>query len=52
MSGHERNNVVIAQFTLPAVLEGNTWKYSALRFVVTDTANQFLVQYITQMVRS
>lgn len=42
------NSTIVATFTVPAVYSYTTqdWAYSALRFVVTDQADKFLVQYV------
>ncbi len=46
MSGYERQNHVIAEFRLPAILEHQEWKYSGIHFLVTDTADDFLVRHV------
>lgn len=43
---------VVARFTIPAVYAYDEWKYSALRVVVTDTADKFLMQYLLTLTRS
>ena len=51
MTGRERDNHLVATFTVPAVLAGNEWIYGMIRFIVTDTADNFLVQHIVHTVR-
>ena len=52
----EQTAKTIATLHLPAVINTGDvrkeWEYSAIRFLVTDQANPFLVQYITSVVRS
>ena len=57
---NERTAKVIAVTTMPATVsyEGkdhnciyNSWKHTAMKFVITDQANPFLVQYITHTIR-
>jgi hypothetical protein len=44
---------VIATFIIPAVVNWQKeWQYSALRFVVTDQADERLVQYVLSVCRS
>lgn len=45
---------VVAEFTVPAVYSQikQQWVYSALRFVITEQADKFLVQYVLGVVRS
>lgn len=56
MMGRERQSKVTARFYMPAVLNhshrGADWAYSGIRFVVSDTADKFLVQYVLSTVRS
>jgi len=49
-----REGHVTAQFTMPAVYSylKQEFVYSALRFVITDKADKFLVQYMLGIVRS
>ena len=48
---NERTAKVIGVGTMPAVVNYDSWKYSAIRFVITNQANSFLVQYVTHTVR-
>ena len=48
---NERTAKVVAVTTMPAVISYDNWKYSAIKFVITDQANPFLVQYVTHTVR-
>jgi hypothetical protein len=45
-----------ATFTMPAVLstwqKGQDWLYSAIRFVVTDTADKWIVRHVLDTRRS
>lgn len=44
---------VIATFTVPACVNHlKEWQYSALRFIVTDRADERLVQYVLSLCRS
>jgi len=56
MTRHERTAKTIATFTMPAVVDTTDfkkdWKYSGIRFIVTDQADPFMVQYVTGVVRS
>jgi hypothetical protein len=56
MTGVERHSRVTAQFFMPAVLEdykpGKDWKYSSINWLITNTANPFLVQYVLATNRS
>ena len=51
MTGHERENRVIAEFVFQHVVANNEWRYMGAKFLVTDTADSFLVRHITGMVR-
>ena len=44
---------VVATFTVPAIYSQREerWIYSALRFVVTDTADEYLVRYLLSLNR-
>lgn len=53
---NEQTAKTIATCNMPAVIDTSDfkkdWQYSGIRFVITDQAEPFLVQYITSVVRS
>lgn len=54
MRGPERQSRVTAEFYLPGVMEDlkqNDWKYSGLRFLVTNTADPLIVRHVLDTVR-
>ena len=45
---------IVASFTMPAVFSQakQQWQYNALRFTITDQADDLLIQYVLSVVRS